>query len=891
MKFKYLLATSVVGLSAVAAMPAMAQSTGSIDFDEENEEVIVVTGARFDGVGGVEIPDTTKAKQVLNEEIIRRQRPGQTVNDIVNLVPGVSFQNNDPWGSSGGGFTIRGFGADRVSQTLDGLPLNDSGNYALYTNQQVDPEVLEEVSVSLGSTDVDSPTASATGGTINIRTREPGDVLGITSTMTFGDVLAEGADDTTYVRGFFMVDTGDFTGMGTKAFGSVSYTTYGVPYNPYGRINKTQFNGRIWQDLGTNGDFVSISGHWNQNRNNFAGSEDLEYLLPLAVNGQVEIDEDGDVVTDGTGTVYTDREGRFSIYEVNGAYPCAVDPRTLAEETGYAVGSPGAGIDYNDRDGCGAAFYRRFNPSDTGNIRGASRFSLTDALTLTVDPSYQYVKANGGGPDDLREGFFNVNGGSYTGAFNGGYYFGRDLNGDGDLDDEIAGNDPSQTTTDRYGVIANLIYEINPDHRVRATYTLDHARHRQTGEITYMLGNGEISDVFAVDNPLLDVNGNPVNKRDRLSYAILNQFSAEYRGRFGDLTAKLALRAPFFTRELNQNCFTTSAGGFVDCPNPGADLSNYIDDPRNDDHAAPQSRTYKYDKLLPNVGFTYDIGADASIFANYAKGLSVPGTDPLYDSLYFADGDAARPVPETTDSFDLGARFQTGNIQAQIGGYYTKYNNRLAVAFDPEANDGEGEYIFRNLGKVDKWGVDGSIAWRPTRSSLLYVFGSYNDSEIADDVLGGICRESRGRITDTRYGCTADNLGTQYFLPTAGKSESGSPQFSFGARAQYAFGPVELGAQVKHTGPRFISDINVQLDDDGTVLDSDFDTPGYTTVDLDARILLGEFPTGGDVAVQLNLTNLFDEYYIGYFGGSLDDFGFAQIGAPRAGSVSLVIGF
>src|SRR3546814_2294220 len=116
---------------------------------------------------------TPKAKQVLDQEIIRRQRTGQTVNDIVNLVPGVSFQNNDPWGSGGGGFTIRGFAADRISQTLDGLPLNDSGNYALYTNQQVEPEILEQVSVNLGVTDVDSPTASAVGGTINIRPRVP----------------------------------------------------------------------------------------------------------------------------------------------------------------------------------------------------------------------------------------------------------------------------------------------------------------------------------------------------------------------------------------------------------------------------------------------------------------------------------------------------------------------------------------------------------------------------------------------------------------------------------------------------------------------------------------------------------------------------------------------
>ena len=100
MKFKYLLAASVVSTaSAMVAAPASAQSTGSVDFDES---VIIVSGARNTDVGGVEIPDTPKAKQVLDEEIIRRQRPGQTVNDIVNLVPGVSFQNNDPWGSSGG---------------------------------------------------------------------------------------------------------------------------------------------------------------------------------------------------------------------------------------------------------------------------------------------------------------------------------------------------------------------------------------------------------------------------------------------------------------------------------------------------------------------------------------------------------------------------------------------------------------------------------------------------------------------------------------------------------------------------------------------------------------------------------------------------------------------
>ena len=117
---------------------------------------IIVTGAREKGVAGVEIPDSPKAKEVLNQDFIARQTPGQTINDTINLIPGVSFQNNDAFGSAGGTLTIRGFDDSRISQTFDGIPLNDTGNYALYSNQQLDPELIEQVNVNLGTTDVDS---------------------------------------------------------------------------------------------------------------------------------------------------------------------------------------------------------------------------------------------------------------------------------------------------------------------------------------------------------------------------------------------------------------------------------------------------------------------------------------------------------------------------------------------------------------------------------------------------------------------------------------------------------------------------------------------------------------------------------------------------------------
>ena len=856
MKFKYLLAASVVSTaSAMVAAPAAAQSTGSLDFEDD---VIVVSGARTTSVGGVDIPDTPKAKQVLDEEIIRRQRPGQTVNDIVNLVPGVSFQNNDPWGSSGGSFTIRGFSSDRISQTLDGLPLNDSGNYALYTNQQVDPEVLEQVNVNLGVTDVDSPTASAVGGTINIRTREPSDDFGVTMTLTAGDIFAEGNSatgrDRLFGRGFVMIDTGDITGMGTKAFLSASYTRYNNPFNNYGVVDKKQFNGRIWQDLGDNGDFVAVAGHYNENRNNFFGS----FTLP---------------------DFPTTKAGRF--YSIN--YPCQLNPGTVFG----GGGQNGVAEQYSDSSSspdCGAEFDRRYNPSNTGNIRGASRFTLADGLVLTVDPSYQYVKANGGGPEDLREGFRTEGGVAYTGYIGGGYYFGRDLNGDGDLLDRVGGIDPSHTETNRFGVIANLSYEINDDHAVRVAYTWDRARHRQTGSTTFMLANGEPLDVFPINDPLTTSDGFVLNKRDRLSYAILHQISGEYRGQFGDLTTVLGLRAPFFTRELNQYCFTTTpdAGrGFIDCL---GDQDTTAYEAAHPDYAPPQSRTYKYDKLLPNVGFTYDFGAP-SVFFNYAKGLSVPGTDPLYASLYFpANTPGVQPVPETTDSFDLGLRYQSGDIQAQVAGYYTRYENRLATAYDPI----QDTVLFRNLGRVDKYGVDASIAWTPTTNLLFYVFGSITESEIKNNLLNGTC--SADAVTNGQFGCTA--VGQDAYLQLAGKRESGAPTWSVGARAQASFGSVDFGAQVKHTGKRYVNDENMPIFDDTDILYGPT-AGGYTLVDLDVRWTIAENPFGKDVAVQFNVSNLFDELYIGGFGGSLDSNSspFVQIGSPRAASVSLIFGY
>ncbi|MDH7638993.1 TonB-dependent receptor [Sphingomonas oryzagri] len=827
---KIIARASVSALALTAIAPAFAQSTGQQLFDQPE---IVVTGAHnTNGVGGVRVENTSKARAVLTQEFIKRQIPGQSIDDIINYMPGVSFQNNDPYGSSGGTLTIHGFDASRISQTWDGVPLNDSGNYALYSNQQLDMELISEVNVSLGSTDIDSPTAAASGSTVNYVTRNP--------TEDFHVRLEGSMGQYDYMRLFGVVDTGTFTPFGTRAFIAASRSSYNNPYFRQSSTDKLQLNGKVYQPIGSNGDFVSVGANFNRNINrNFSS-------VPLRVDG---VDDGSRVVGSGSGN----------------RFPVTKDEREYTIAPCITPAGVNGAIDTNV---CGTPAYDlSYNPSKTGNVRINSKFTLADNLVLTVDPSWQFVSANGG--NGAVKGYEGVTPpgsktvpAGLTGYIGGSPYFGGvDLNGDGDTLDAVELYAPSQTRTNRFGLIANLQWNITPTQTVRVNYSWDHARHRQTGEVAALQANGITTNPFPYHDPLLDANGLPIEKRNRLSYAILNQVAGQYRGEFLDskLVVNAGVRAPFFTRNLDQRCVTEAGGkGYIDCFNDAADQDAFL--AANTTATPPQKRTLHYNKVLPAAGFTYNFTPQISAFGDYSKGLQVPGTDNLYNSFSFAaDSDAAHPKAETTDNFNLGLRFRSSKIQAQLSGWYTNFKNRLASSYDPV----EDITVYRNLGTVHKYGIDGSISYQPIQQISLYAFGSYLKSKILDNVEA---------TATTVYN-------------TAGKRESGSPTYTFGARAQGNFGPVTLGIQAKRTGPRYVNDQNIPIyNTTHTAILYGAKTPAYTLVDLDARVSLKGIGLNDGTYLQLNVTNLFDKLYVGGFSGNTSETSvpYAYIGSPRA---------
>ncbi len=901
---------SVAAAAILAPSAAFAQSTGSIEAEEGTE--VVVTGSRVsDGIQGVVLPETSKAKGVLTDEFIRQQAQGVAVNEVINQLPGVSTSGNDAYGSASGSssnMVIRGFDSTRISQTFDGVPVNDSGGYAIYTQQQLDSELISQVNVNLGSTDVDSPTAAASGSTVNYRTRLPHEDFGVQMVGSVGDF--------DFFRIFGVVDTGEFTSFGTRAFVSASTTSNHSPFNERALVHKEQYNARIYQPLGDNGDFLSIAGHFNKGRNNFQGS------VPLRT--------DTAAVT-GSRVVGPNSNNRFPITTDEREYTVAPCTTTVAARPGLVDAA----------SSCGSIFDERLNPGDTGNIRVASKFTLSDRLTLYVDPSYQYVKANGGGTAVAQEGRRDVNPAlpnpllpssssnpansncattpngpavsCQVGYIGGTPYFGRDLNGDGDLLDAVRFATPSQTNTHRLGLIASLRFEISDEHSVRLAYTYDRAYHRQTGEVGRLLFNGQQADAFPVDNPLADVNGRVLQKRDRISYAILHQVAGEYRGEFmdGNFVLNAGLRAPFLRRNLTNNCATSSAGGFVECfTDDTAALNAYLSTQPTQTVPGvgsfpiqgPQQRVFDYNRLLPNVGFTFNVSPQAAIFGNYSKGIQVPGTDNLYNSFYFpVTAEQANPDPETTDNFDLGVRYNSGAFQAQASAWYTIYTNRLASSYDPELE----RAVYRNLGKVTKWGIDGSIAYQPIQQLSLFAYGSYLKSRIEDDVIIG---------RTTAVG-TLGPIGTPIYAPTAGKSEAGAPTFTFGGGFNAILGPLEIGGTVKRTGPRFIYDTNepvraIATPPGGVATTYQVypnKTPAYTIVNFNVKLGLEWAGLGDKTYFKFNAMNLFDELWVGGLQQNLNQgptynstgtaiTGYsnapnASIGFPRTFMASVIVGF
>lgn len=834
-------ATTALFSGLLVAGAAAAQSTGTLANEEATVEEVVVTGARAPrSINGTIVAEPVdKTRSTITQELITRQQPGQTILQSLNLVPGLNFTNADPYGNSGGNIRLRGFDGNRVGLAVDGIPLNDTGNYATFTNQQFDPEIIERASVTQGSTDVDSPTPAAIGGLINYTTARPLEERSVQLVTSIGTFK--------YGRVFLRGDTGAFGPWGTTAYVTGSYTDYDKFKGP-GELEKQQYNAKLYQDLGE-GNFASLAFHYNRNRNNFYNNftnlvqfeqglrpeNDRTCIRPLGVNGTVQ----------------------------NEATESTI-------ETYFGELRTGSCINYHGT---------RFNPSDTGNIRGQFSYNLRDNLRLTVDPSFQYVIANGSGftlvsERDDRLDQNPLNNATPTAATCTTALFrntGADLNGDGDTCDNVGIYTPSNTNTRRYGVLASLIWDLNDDHRLRASYSNDYGRHRQSGEASFYDRANNPFEVYGGENTWGDENlrvfgrdGSFYRSRDRFSLAILNQFSLDYRGQFFDdaLTVTLGVRAPFFKRELNQFCFTANGSGTPLCttqpiattlPNGNVQFAG-----NNTQYVAPFSQDFEYDDALPNITVGYDFLGNNNVYASYSEQIAVPRTDNLYNVFRNPTATTVQPIafndvePEFTKNYEVGYRYTTATVIASASAFFNQYSNRVVSTLDNNPDSPTfNTTIDRNIGEVESTGFEGAVSWAITPDISLYTSATYLDAVLQQDqVVGGFtCPATPPAAGAPGFGCVPGSFSS-LILPTEGKQVVETPEWQFAARADWQVtDQLSLGLQAKYVDERFTTDVNDEV------------VPSYTTVDFDARYDLTDTFGINDAYLQFNVSNLFDEEY------------------------------
>ncbi|MDC7684778.1 TonB-dependent receptor [Asticcacaulis sp. BYS171W] len=742
-----------------AAHGAMAQSTGTQTVEEVQD--VVVKGQRNRNIGGLAVDQTvTKTRSSITEEFIEKQGPGSIL-EAINLLPGVNFSDQTASGSVGGDITLRGFDQQRIAFLLDGMPLNDTGNYAYYPTMNPDSEIYSKVDVNLGTTDVDSPTASAGGGTINYQTRRPDKEFGVFVKGTFGT--------NEYAREYVRVDTGEIGPWGTTAFVAASNLNANK-FKGVGTEDRMQVNGRIYQPLG-DGDFASVAFYYNETRNN---------------------------------NMYNISRSRLMSGFWSDDYAATIDP-VLANATSSGI----------------TGFYGyRINPTDNGNIRGQFKKHLTENLVLTVDPSFQYTLADGGTQVTTINETTGVL--SASSSFAWGELVGYDANKDGKLSTYNVFS-PSVTKTRRVTVNSSLIWYINPQNTLRFAYTYDRGNHRQTGRYSLLEGGNWIGDPFSEESSLWlkGKNGEEIQKRNRQSYANLNQFAITYGGSYFESKLKfdLGVRVPKFERELNNYCYQTSSS-VAYCANVVPVTPITTGTPTTIQAKKPTSWTVSYDKVLPNAGISYKLSDHQTVYASYAETISAPRTDSLYDRLDITI------EPETSSTTDIGYRYSSPLVSGSIALWKTDFEHRVETAWDESI----GASVATDVGAAKMEGINAELGFRPVEGLDIYTSASYTDTEMLNDV---------------KFGASA----TQVNL-VKGKKLGKIPSLMYAVNVNYETGAWDFSVTGKYTGKRYASLQNIE------------NAPGYTVWNANVRYSVGDFGPMKNTYVQMNVKNLFNEKYM-----------------------------
>jgi iron complex outermembrane recepter protein len=278
--------------------------------------------------------------------------------------------------------------------------------------------------------------------------------------------------------------------------------------------------------------------------------------------------------------------------------------------------------------------------------------------------------------------------------------------------------------------------------------------------------------------------------------------------------------------------------------------------------AFPADAIKAEDNFLPQAGVTFAVTPQNEMFASYSENIaafaSSATSGPFATTAAGFAGIRTSLQPERTRTIEAGWRFNYDMVTGVVSVYTVKFKNRLLGV--PTGPGIVGSPVaLQNVGDVRSQGFETAVTFRPADAVSLTASYSYNDNQYRNDVLDGA-----GRLV----------------AAIKGKTVVDSPKNLFKAEAGYDDGAFFAKADLNYLSKRFFTYTN------------DRSVPSQTLVNATLGYRFGEqFDLPARFTIQGNVTNLFDEDYVGTIGsngfGNSGDNQTLLAGAPRQFFVSL----
>ncbi len=274
----------------------------------------------------------------------------------------------------------------------------------------------------------------------------------------------------------------------------------------------------------------------------------------------------------------------------------------------------------------------------------------------------------------------------------------------------------------------------------------------------------------------------------------------------------------------------------------------------------PEGKIDVTDWFQPHIGLNLSLGGNAEVFASFTQATrahaSATTSGPFSTNQTGFDSIRNTLKPETSDTYEFGARYNNSVFNGVAGFYLVNFHDRLLAAASGPSIVGSPS-VLQNVGSVRSVGFEAAGDLKLGGGFGLFASYSYTDATYRNDVY---------------------NLSGTLLAAIKGKTVVDAPKHMLRGELTY-----DNGSFFGRVGANYMSKRYFTYTNDQSV-------PGRTLVDASIGYRLTD-----KIELQLNATNLFDEQYVGTINsagtGNSGDRQTLLVGAPQQFFATVKVGF